>query len=64
MTAKRRERHAVLSVPGVKTVTPLAVAFTEWRKPAGGSTVIVLVGTDPDDGGLVPWNGGSPAIIS
>ena len=51
-----RERHAVLSVPGVAKVTPLAVAFTEWRKPAGGSTLIVLVGTDPADGGLAPWN--------
>ena len=51
-----RERHTVLSVPGVTKVTPLAVAFTEWRKPAGGSTLIVLVGTDPADGGLTPWN--------
>ena len=51
-----RERHAVLSVPGVERAVPLAVSFTEWRKPAGGSTVIVLVGADPEDGGLVPWN--------
>ena len=51
-----RERHAVLSVPGVASAVPLAVAFTEWRKPAGGSTVIVLVGADPGDGGLVPWD--------
>jgi putative ABC transport system permease protein len=50
------ERHAILSVPGVTSAVPIAVAFTEWRKPAGGSTVIVLVGTDPEDGGLVPWN--------
>lgn len=51
-----RERHAVLSVPGVASAVPVAVAFTEWRKPAGGSTVIVLVGADPQDGGLVPWD--------
>ena len=50
------ERHAVLSVPGVASAVPIAVAFTEWRKPAGGSTVIVLVGADPSDGGLVPWD--------
>lgn len=50
------ERHAVLSVPGVASAVPIAVAFTEWRKPAGGSTVIVLVGSDPEDRGLVPWN--------
>lgn len=51
-----RERHAVLAVPGVSSVTPLVVSFTEWRKPAGGSALIVLVGTDPADGGLAPWN--------
>lgn len=51
-----RERHAVLSVPGVQSAVPLAVSFTEWRKPAGGSTVIVLVGADPEDGGLLPWD--------
>lgn len=61
-----RERHAVLAVPGVAKVTPLAVAFTEWRKPAGGSALIVLVGTDPADGGLAPWNvvQGSPDAIA
>lgn len=61
-----RERHAVLSVPAVAKVTPLAVAFTEWRKPAGGSALIVLVGADPADGGLVPWNvvQGEPNTIS
>lgn len=51
-----RERHAILSVPGVQSAVPLVVAFTEWRKPTGGSTVIVLVGADPEDGGLLPWN--------
>jgi putative ABC transport system permease protein len=50
-----RERHAALSVPGVKAVVPLVVAFCEWRKPAGGSTTTVLIGADAQDGGLVPW---------
>jgi putative ABC transport system permease protein len=62
-----RERHAVLSVPGVESAVPLAVSFTEWRKPTGGSTVIVLVGADPEDGGLLPWNvvaGESTSIIA
>jgi putative ABC transport system permease protein len=61
-----RERHAVLSVPGVKSVTPIAVAFTEWRKPAGGSALIVLVGADPAVGGLEPWNvvQGTPASLN
>jgi putative ABC transport system permease protein len=51
-----RERHPVLGLPGVNAAVPLIVAFAEWRKPAGGSTVVVLVGTDPSDGGLLPWD--------
>jgi putative ABC transport system permease protein len=50
------ERHAALAAPGVRRVVPLVVAFAEWRKPAGGSTTSVVVGADPGDGGLVPWN--------
>jgi putative ABC transport system permease protein len=50
------ERHAALSVPGVQRAVPLIASFAEWRKPAGGSTLVVVVGTDIADGGLVPWN--------
>ncbi len=50
-----RERHAALATPGVKAVIPLVVTFAEWRKPGGGSTNSVLVGTNPEDGGLAPW---------
>lgn len=49
------DRHQALSVPGVKAVVPLVVSFAEWRKPAGGSTRVVLVGTDAEDGGLEPF---------
>ncbi|MEZ5851346.1 MAG: ABC transporter permease [Hyphomicrobiaceae bacterium] len=61
-----RERHIALSTPGVKAVVPLVVSFSEWRKPAGGSALSVIVGTDPADGGLAPWNiiAGSVADIS
>jgi putative ABC transport system permease protein len=51
-----RERHQALATPGVKAVIPLIVRFAEWRKPEGGSTRVVLVGTDAEDGGLVPFN--------
>ncbi len=51
-----RERHLALSVPGVAGVAPLVVSFAEWRKPAGGTSLSVVVGTDPADGGLAPWN--------
>jgi putative ABC transport system permease protein len=51
-----RHRHAALAVPGVTAATPLLATFAEWRKPGGGSTTSVVVGTNIDDGGLAPWN--------
>jgi putative ABC transport system permease protein len=51
-----RERHAALATPGVRQVMPLVVSFAEWRKPGGGSTNSVVVGANPEDGGLAPWN--------
>lgn len=51
-----RERHQALATPGVKDVIPLVVSFAEWRKPEGGSTRVVVVGTDAEDGGLAPWS--------
>jgi len=51
-----RERHQALATPGVESVVPLVVSFAEWRKPSGGSSRVVLVGSDADDHGLVPWS--------
>ena len=51
-----REKFAALSTPGVAKATPLIATFTEWRKPTGGSTIVVLIGADHEDGGLSPWN--------
>lgn len=51
-----RERQIALSVPGVASVEPLIAAFNEWRKPDGGATLSVVVGTDMPIGGLRPWN--------
>jgi putative ABC transport system permease protein len=51
-----REKFAALSTPGVAKATPLIATFTEWRKPTGGSTIVVLIGSDHEDGGLIPWN--------
>lgn len=51
-----RERHAALSVPGVAAVDPLIASFSEWRKPGGGSTLVVVVGTEPTTAALRPWN--------
>ena len=56
MLLTSRERHQALATPGVKAVIPLVVRFAEWRKPAGGSTRVVIVGSDAEDGGLAPFN--------
>jgi putative ABC transport system permease protein len=55
-TLTGRERHAALSVPGVRTVVPLIAAFNEWTKPSGGTTLSVVVGTDAGEGALKPWD--------
>lgn len=51
-----KERHQALATPGVKSVAPILSEFAEWRKPGGGSTRVVLVGADQEDGGLAPFN--------
>lgn len=51
-----RERYAALSIPGVSRVVPLIVSFADWRKPKGGTTLVVVIGSDAEDRGLVPWN--------
>ena len=51
-----RERFAALSTPGVGRADALQVGFASWRKPDGGSTAIVLVGSDWSEGGLAPWS--------
>ncbi|MBU2580945.1 MAG: ABC transporter permease [Alphaproteobacteria bacterium] len=49
-----RERHQALATPGVEQVTPIVVRFSEWRKPAGGSTRVVVVGSDAEEGAVKP----------
>ncbi len=51
-----RERHVVLSTPGVKSAAEMVAGFAEWQRPDGSTTATVLIGSDPDDGGLRPWN--------
>jgi putative ABC transport system permease protein len=51
-----RERYVALATPDVVSAVPLVTAFTDWRKPTGGSTLVVVIGADAEDGGLSPWN--------
>jgi putative ABC transport system permease protein len=50
------ERYRALGVPGVERVERLVVTGAEWRKPDGGTRSIMLLGSDPRTGSLVPWN--------
>lgn len=50
------EKYAALSTPGVEEAEELAVGFAAWRKPKGGMTAILLVGSDHENGSLKPWN--------
>lgn len=60
-----RERHAILSTAGVASVEELVVGFASWRKPRGGSTAALVVGSDTSRGQL-PWDivEGSRAALS
>jgi len=51
-----RERHAALSTPGVARAEDLVVGFGAWRKPRGGTTAILVVGSSLQPGSTVPWN--------
>ncbi|MCB1483661.1 MAG: ABC transporter permease [Hyphomicrobiaceae bacterium] len=51
-----RERHMILSTPGVANAEDMVVSFARWRKPKGGTTAILLVGTGADSSYPLPWN--------
>ncbi|KAB2920787.1 MAG: FtsX-like permease family protein [Hyphomicrobiaceae bacterium] len=51
-----REKYAALATPGVARAIPLVASFTDWRKPTGGSTLVVVIGAEYEDRGLAPWN--------
>ncbi len=51
----QRARFTALATPGVIAAVPLITSFADWKKPDGGTTPSVIVGSDPADGGLVPW---------
>jgi putative ABC transport system permease protein len=62
-----REKHAVLSTEGVESVEELVVGFAGWRKPKGGSTAVLVVGSNPTRDGLQPWSiieGSAAALLA
>jgi putative ABC transport system permease protein len=51
-----REKHAILSTPGVAGLEELAVGFINWRKTQGGTTAVLLVGSDTTSNHQLPWD--------
>jgi putative ABC transport system permease protein len=51
-----RERHMALSTPGVANAEDMVVSFAKWRKPEGGTTTILLVGSEEVSDAPLPWN--------
>src|SRR5262249_15071477 len=50
-----RERYAALATPGVVAAMPLVTSFADWRKPTGGTTLVVVIGTEVQEAGPLPW---------
>lgn len=50
------QRYPAAIVQGVKRITPMLVGFAEWRKPGGGSTTVIVIGSDPKTGAIEPWS--------
>jgi putative ABC transport system permease protein len=51
-----RERFRALAVKGVTAAVPVLIGFAQWRKPAGGTTPVFVIGSDMKGDGLHPWN--------
>ena len=49
-----RERFLAISAPGVANSEDMLVSFARWRKPEGGSTTVLLIGTPSDSPKSLP----------
>ena len=52
----QRERFRALSIQGVADVAPILISFGQWKAPGGGTTPVLVVGSDVRGPGLRPWN--------
>jgi putative ABC transport system permease protein len=50
------QKYTAAVIQGVRRIKPLVVGYAEWRKPAGGSTSVIIIGSDPRHGTVDPWN--------
>lgn len=51
-----RERHMTVSVPGVAHAEDMVVSFGRWRKPQGGTTTVLIIGSEADSDKPLPIN--------
>jgi putative ABC transport system permease protein len=51
-----RRRYQALATPGVAWARKLIVRFLPWKRPDGGVETVILVGIDPNDPAVKPWN--------
>jgi putative ABC transport system permease protein len=51
-----RQKHLILSTPNIAGVEELAVGFVGWRRPSGGVTAALLVGSETATNTAVPWD--------
>ena len=50
------DRARALSVAGVTAAVPLLIGFTQWAVPTGGTTPVLVIGSNGGTEGLSPWN--------
>lgn len=51
-----RDRNQALAVSGVTAAIPVVIGFANWTVPTGGTTPVFVVGSNPSEPGLPPWN--------
>ena len=51
-----RQKYLLMGVPGVEHVDSLVVHFADWKRPDGGTESVIVVGVDPVQPALEPWN--------
>jgi putative ABC transport system permease protein len=51
-----RERFRAMSLEGVVDAVPMLVSFAQWRVPGGGTTPVLVIGSDLRKPGLLPWH--------
>jgi putative ABC transport system permease protein len=53
---KGGEKYAALAAAGVAEAYDLAINIVQWEKEDGSAQAVVIVGADPNENSLKPWN--------